>query len=90
MNKQNLSIEETINIIKLRGSANTFEAAIYLGLSVHYVRRLARENEISSNKPKGKCIYFKVEDLDDYLLSNNRISNKKIMEKTAKYLFYNQ
>ncbi|PZD76767.1 helix-turn-helix domain-containing protein [Mesonia sp. K7] len=89
MNKQNLSLEETINIIKLRGFANTFEASIYLSLSIHYVRRLAREKELPSYKPKGKCIYFKVEDLENYLLSNNRISNKNIMEKTVKYLSYN-
>lgn len=90
MNAQSFSVEETINIIKLRGFANTSEASIYLSLSIHYIRRLAREKELPSYKPNGKCIYFKVEDLDNYLLSNNRISNKKIMEKTAKYLFYKQ
>lgn len=90
MNEQQFSIEETIKLIKLRGFANTLETSIYLSLSIHYVRRLAREKELPSYKPNGKCIYFKVEDLDNYLLSNNRMSNKKIMEKTTKYLFYKQ
>jgi len=90
MNAQYFSIEETINLIKLRGFANTLETSLYLSLSIHYVRRLAREKELPSYKPNGKCIYFKVEDLDNYLLNNKRTSNKKIMEKTTKYLFYNK
>ena len=88
MSVQNISIEETINLVKLRGFANTLEASIYLSLSVHYIRRLAREKELISYKPNGKCIYFKVEDLDNYLLNNNRLSNKELMEKATKYLFY--
>ncbi|MGB6092920.1 MAG: helix-turn-helix domain-containing protein [Moheibacter sp.] len=90
MSTKNYSIEDTVNLIKSRGFANTLEASIYLSLSIHYIRRLAREKELPSYKPNGKCIYFKVEDLDNYLLSNNRISNEKIMDKTTKYLFYNQ
>ena len=90
MSTKNYSIEDTVNLIKSRGFANTLEASIYLSLSIHYIRRLAREKELPSYKPNGKCIYFKLEDLDNYLLNNNRISNEKIMEKTAKYLFYNQ
>lgn len=90
MSVQNNSVEETISLIKLRGFANTVEASLYLSLSIHYVRRLGREKEIPSYKPNGKCMYFKVEDLDNYLLSNNRLSNKELMEKTTKYLFYNR
>lgn len=88
MSVQNNSVEETINLIKLRGFANTVEASLYLSLSIHYVRRLGREKEIPSYKPNGKCMYFKVEDLDNYLLSNKRVSNDKIMENATKYLFY--
>ena len=90
MNAQKFSVEETINLIKLRGFANTEETSMYLSLSIHYVRRLGREKVIPSYKPNGKCIYFKVEDLDNYLLSNNRISNKNIMDKATKYLFNNR
>lgn len=88
MSVQNISVEETINLIKLRGFANTLEASIYLSLSIHYVRRLGREKEIPSYKPNGKCMYFKVEDLDNYLLSYKRISKDRIMENATKYLFY--
>ncbi len=88
MSVQNNSVEETISLIKLRGFANTVEASLYLSLSIHYVRRLGREKEIPSYKPNGKCMYFKVEDLDNYLLSNKRVSKDKIMENATKYLFY--
>ena len=90
MNAQNISVSETINIIKIRGFANTEEASLYLSLSVHYIRRLAREKMLPSYKSNRKCIYFKIEDLDDYLFNNKRISNKKIMEKATKYLFNNK
>ena len=88
MSVQNNSVEETISLIKLRGFANTVEASLYLSLSIHYIRRLGREKEIPSYKPNGKCMYFKVEDLDNYLLSNKKVSKHKIMENATKYLFY--
>lgn len=87
MSVQNFSVEKIINLIKLRGFANTLEASIYLSLSVSHIRKLSRDKELESYKPNGKCIYFKVEDLDNYLMNNNRSSSKKIMEKTTKYLF---
>lgn len=89
MNVQNISMTETLNIIKIRGFANTKETSLYLSLSIHYIRRLAREKQLPSYKPNGKCIYFKLEDLENFLLNNKRISNKTIMEKTTKYLFNN-
>jgi hypothetical protein len=56
----------------------------------NYIRRLAREKQLPSYKSNRKCIYFKIEDLDDYLFNNKRISNKKIMKKATKYLFNNK
>ncbi|MCZ8330698.1 MAG: helix-turn-helix domain-containing protein [Flavobacterium sp.] len=86
----NYTPKEVVELIKIRGFANTEEASIYLGLSIHYVRRLAREKTLSSFKPNGKCIYFKTEDLDNFLLGNKRIDNKKISQKAAKYIFSNR
>ena len=90
MNVQNISVTETMNIIKIKGFANTEETSLYLSLSIHYIRKLARDKQLPSYKPNGKCIYFKIEDLDNFLLNNKRISNKKIMEKATKYLFSNK
>ena len=86
----NYTPKEVVELIKIRGFANTEEASLYLGLSIHYVRRLAREKTLSSFKPNGKCIYFKTEDLDNFLLGNKRIDNKKISQKAAKYIFSNR
>lgn len=86
----NYTPKEVVELIKIRGFANTEEASIYLGLSIHYIRRLAREKTLSSFKPNGKCIYFKTEDLDNFLLGNKRIDNKKISQKAAKYIFSNR
>ena len=49
-----------------------------------------RQKTLSSFKPNGKCIYFKTEDLDNFLLGNKRIDNKKISQKAAKYIFSNR
>jgi hypothetical protein len=35
MNVQNISVSETMNIIKIRGFANTEEASLYLSLSIN-------------------------------------------------------
>lgn len=83
----NSSPKEVVELIRIRGFANTTEASIYLGKSVHYIRRLSREKLLTSYKPNGKCIYFKIEDLDDFLLSNKRIIRENITQKAAKYLF---
>jgi excisionase family DNA binding protein len=79
--------KEVVELIKLRGFANTEEASLYLGLSIHYIRRLAREKALTSFKPNGKCIYFKTNDLDNYLLSNKRIGKDHISHKSAKIIF---
>ncbi len=62
---------------------NTREAAIYLGLSVITVRRKAGKGEISSFRPNGKNLYFKISDLDNYLLSKHRGNLEKTKEVVA-------
>ncbi len=51
------------------------EASLYLGISKSTLYKMTFENKISHYKPSGKLIYFKKEDLDDYLLKNKIISN---------------
>lgn len=82
--------KEVIELIKIRGFANTEETSIYLGLSIHYIRRLARNKSLTSFKPNGKCIYFKIEDLDNFLLGNKRNNIEKISQKASKYIFKNK
>ena len=83
----NSTPKEVVELIKIRGFANTLEASIYLGKSIHYIRRLSRDKVLISYKPNGKCIYFKIEDLDCFLLSNKQLNRENITQKAAKYLF---
>lgn len=83
----NSTPKEMIELIKIRGFANTEEASLYLGLSIHYIRRLSRDKTLTSFKPNGKCIYFKIEDLDDFLLGNKRNNIEKISQKASKFIY---
>lgn len=46
------------------------EAAEYLSISESYLYKLTSRGEIRHSKPGGKLVYFKKEDLDDYLERN--------------------
>ena len=74
--------KEILDFLKKR-MLNTKEAAIYLGLSVITVRRKAGKGEISSYRPNGKNLYFKISDLDNYLLSKHRSNVEKTREGAA-------
>lgn len=76
------SNKEILDFFKKR-MLNTREAAIYLGLSVITVRRKAGKGEISSFRPNGKNLYFKISDLDNYLLSKHRGNLEKTKEVAA-------
>jgi excisionase family DNA binding protein len=76
------SKKEVLDFLKMR-MLNTREAAMYLGLSVITVRRKAGNGEISSYRPNKKNLYFKISDLDNYLLSKHRNSLEKSGEVVA-------
>lgn len=63
----------------------TFEASNYLNLSIPYVRRLAYNGKIVSYKPGGKNLYFDIEDLDNYLRANRRMSETEISTYALKF-----
>lgn len=64
---------------------STFEASTYLNLSPPYVRRLAFNGKIVSYKPGGKNLYFDIEDLDNYLRANRRMSENEISSYALKF-----
>lgn len=75
----NLQIEEKLfNIensisklnIAVKTILNTEEASEFLGLKPSYVYKLTSEKKIKFFKPSGKLIYFKKEDLENFLLQN--------------------
>ena len=46
------------------------EAAEYLGVSTSFLYKLTSGGRITFYKPSGKLIYFRVEDLDSWMLQN--------------------
>ena len=46
------------------------EAAAFLGLKHSYLYKLTSDKKIKFFKPLGKLIYFRKEDLEDFLLQN--------------------
>jgi excisionase family DNA binding protein len=75
----NLQIEEKLfnienSISKLNIAVKTIlnaeEASEFLGLKPSYIYKLTSEKKIKFFKPSGKLIYFKKEDLENFLLQN--------------------
>lgn len=56
------------------------EACRYLNLSDSTVYKLTSKNEIKHYKPNGKKIYFKKEDLDNWILSKSKKLDEVEME----------
>ncbi len=61
---------------------NLKEAAFYIGLSQSYLYKLTSSRRIPCYKPLGKFLYFKKDELDNWLLRNRNVTKKEI-EKTA-------
>lgn len=53
------------------------EAAKYLGVSKSTLYKMTFENKISYYKPSGKLIYFRKNDLDNFLLKKRIKSNEE-------------
>jgi len=62
------------------------EASEYTGYSKGYLYKLTSTNAIPYSKPNGKKIYFSKEDLDLWLMSNKKSSNKEIDSKSSSYI----
>ncbi|WP_300565485.1 helix-turn-helix domain-containing protein [Flavobacterium sp.] len=57
---------------------NFKEALALLGISASMLYKLTHQRAISFYKPSGKLIYFKREDLMNWMLSNKQPSNEEI------------
>lgn len=90
MTKQttNLSILEKQELLSLLQSKNvltTEEAALYLNISVPTLRELRRNKKIASYQPSRK-VFYKREDLDDWLL-NSKQSDETVIESRVSGYF---
>jgi excisionase family DNA binding protein len=85
--KQSLkrSAKELISDFFKTRMLTTSEASNYLNLCIPYVRKLAYNGKIVSYKPGGKNLYFDIEDLDNYLRANRRMSEAEISSYALKF-----
>lgn len=68
---------------------NTKETAKYLKLSKQYVRRLYNQGKLVGYRPNGGKIYFDLEDLDNFLRRNRKMSEEEIRTKSLTYKKFN-
>lgn len=64
---------------------NTKETAKYLKLSKQYVRRLYNQGKLVGYRPNGGKIYFDLEDLDNFLRRNRKMSEGEIITKSLTF-----
>ena len=65
---------------------NFNEAAFYLGVSHSHLYKMTSTGGIPSYKPNGKKLYFDRHELDAWLLSNRKQSQKEVEQEAANYL----
>ena len=89
MSKQptNLSIlekQEQLSLLQSQNILTTEEAALYLSISVPTLRELRRNKKIASYQPIRK-VFYKREDLDDWLLNSKQSDETAIESRVSGY-----
>ncbi|MBW8522156.1 helix-turn-helix domain-containing protein [Chryseobacterium chendengshani] len=79
-------ITDMINLEFLRNIMTVKQLSLYTGLSEKHIYKLIFNRKIPHYKPGGKVIYFKKEDVDDYLFKNRISSNDEIETEASKFL----
>ena len=82
------SIEERLtNLERINQGAKTIltleEVAKYTNYSKSYIYKLTSRREIPCYKPNGKQLYFKRTGIDEWLLTNRKMTNKEIESEVA-------
>ena len=95
-NEQNLSklIEELAikieSIEKLlltqKNVLNFSEVKLYTNLSESYLYELTSSGGIPCYKPNGKQLYFKKQEIEDWLLSNRKATNIELDELASSHI----
>ena len=75
-------IEEKIKIYNLERKEflNAKETSLYFNTSVNHLYDLARKKLVPFYKPNKKTIYFKVDDIEEWI-RNSRVNSKDDLEK---------
>ena len=82
------SIEERLtNLERINQGAKTIltleEVAKYTNYSKSYIYKLTSRREIPCYKPNVKQLYFKRTEIEEWLLTNRKMTNKEIESEVA-------
>ncbi|MBN9313657.1 MAG: hypothetical protein BGO40_01865 [Chryseobacterium sp. 39-10] len=62
------------------------ELAAYTGFSKSHIYKLTHKNEIPHYKPSGKCIFFNLKEINEWLMRNRTAANSEIEQQAGEYL----
>lgn len=83
-NLSNLEKQELLSLLQAKNVLTTEEAALYLNISVPTLRELRRNKKIASYQPSRK-VFYKREDLDDWLLNSKQSDESAIESRVSGY-----
>ena len=69
-----------------KGFFNVKELSKYIGLSVSCIYKLTSSGALSFYRPSGKTIFFRKEDIDDWVFSNRIKSKNEISDDVLSQL----
>lgn len=64
------------------------EACIYLNLSDSHLYKLTSARKIPCYRPEGKKLYFKKNEMDDWMLRNRQSTTDEIEMKASNYVTF--
>lgn len=82
----NLTLKSREGLNDIDSYMNTLEASEYLDISKSHLYKLTMNRNIRFYKPNGKKIYFKKNDLDNYLNSKKSKSINDLELEANKYI----
>ena len=62
------------------------ELAIYTGFSKSHIYKLTHQNKIPHYKPSGKCIFFNLKEVNDWLMQNRTSSKDEVEQEATEFL----
>ena len=98
MQEQNLILDKLTEIVNKLDEQNILqktvlnlsEAAKYLDISESHLYKLTSTRQIPHFCPQGKKLYFRREELDQWLQRNRQSSSDEIDREATKYLIKNK
>lgn len=67
---------------------NIDEVAIYTNLSKQYLYKLTSRKDIPYYSANGKKIYFKKEEIDNWLLRNRQATNEEVDQEAINHIVF--